>query len=335
MDNAKSAGEKLAYTVPEFVRAFGISRTSIYELMKTGELATVKVAGRRLISRPRPDEIARGELARISSIIASTPIEPRGGLVEALKFCAAEIEEMLEAGVIDQPEGNDAIWDGLVQAGLVEKIGVDDAHQLMADAFRSREREKSEEQSGECGSEALFAARCLADVDPTPIRWKDRFARGKINLVGGVPGLGKSQVACAFIAAVTAGGLWPDGERAPLGSAIIIGCEDDAADTIRPRLEAAGADLSKVHLFDWALVSDKKGKSERRHFDVREHKAALAQLIAQIGDVVLIIIDPITAHLGRTDSHVTAEVRAALAPLQTLAAETLAAVKHRASRCQI
>ena len=42
--------------------------------------------------------------------------------------------------------------------------------------------------------------------------------------------------------------------------------------------------------------------------------------------MVLIIIDPITAHLGRTDSHVTAEVRAALAPLQTLAAETLAAV---------
>ena len=291
-------------------------------------LQEISQANGHSYTRPRPDEIARGELARISSIIASTPIEPRGGLVEALKFCAAEIEEMLEAGVIDQPEGNDAIWDGLVQAGAVEKIGVDGAHQLMADAFRRRECEKSEEQSGECGSEALFAARCLADVDTTPIRWlwKGRFARGKINMVGGVPGLGKSQVACAFIAAVTAGGLWPDGGRAPLGSVIIIGCEDDAADTIRPRLEAAGADLSKVHLFDWALVTDKKGKSERRHFDVREHKAALAQLIAQIGDVVLIIIDPITAHLGRTDSHVTAEVRAALAPLQTLAAETLAAV---------
>ena len=116
---------------------------------------------------------------------------------------------MLEAGVIDQPEGNDAIWDGLVQAGAVEKIGVDGAHLLMADAFRRRECEKSQKQSGECGSEALFAARCLADVDPTPIRWlwKGRFARGKINLVGGVPGLGKSQVACAFIAAVTSGRL--------------------------------------------------------------------------------------------------------------------------------
>ncbi len=51
MDNAKNAGEKLAYTVPEFVRAFGISRTSVYELMKRGELTTVKVAGRRLIPR--------------------------------------------------------------------------------------------------------------------------------------------------------------------------------------------------------------------------------------------------------------------------------------------
>ena len=51
MDKAKNAGEKLTYTVPEFVRAFGISRTSVYELMKTGELATVKVAGRRLIPR--------------------------------------------------------------------------------------------------------------------------------------------------------------------------------------------------------------------------------------------------------------------------------------------
>ncbi len=51
MDNAKNAGEKLAYTGPEFVRAFGISRTSVYELMKSGELATVKVAGRRLIPR--------------------------------------------------------------------------------------------------------------------------------------------------------------------------------------------------------------------------------------------------------------------------------------------
>ena len=163
-------------------------------------------------SSPRPDELARGELARISSIVASTPIEPLNGLVEAVKFCTAEIEEMLEAGVIDQPDGNDAIWEGLVAAGAVEKIGGDAAHQLMADAFGRPKRDISEEQSDELGRNPLFAARCIADV----IRWlwKNRFALGKINLIGGVPGLGKSQVACVFIAAVTNGGLWPDGERA-------------------------------------------------------------------------------------------------------------------------
>ncbi len=51
MDNSKVIAEKLAYTVPEFARAFGISRSSVYELMRTGELATVKIAGRRLIPR--------------------------------------------------------------------------------------------------------------------------------------------------------------------------------------------------------------------------------------------------------------------------------------------
>ena len=89
-------------------------------------------------------------------------------------------------------------------------------------------------------------------------------------------------------------------------------------DTIRPRLEAAGANLRKAHLFDWTIVPNGKGTRERRHFDVKEHGAALAELIAQIGDVVLVIIDPITAHLGCTDSHVTADVRAALAPLELL-----------------
>jgi hypothetical protein len=51
MDNTKNAGEKLAYTVPEFTKVFGISRTSIYKRIKTGELETVKRFGRRLIPR--------------------------------------------------------------------------------------------------------------------------------------------------------------------------------------------------------------------------------------------------------------------------------------------
>ena len=55
-----------------------------------------------------------------------------------------------------------------------------------------------------------------------------------------------------------------------------------------------------------------------------EHGRVILYRHAPLG--ALVVHYPITAHLGRTDSHVTAEVRAALAPLQTLAAETLAAV---------
>ena len=51
MNQPKSTPEKLAYTVAEASYAIGIGRTKIYELMKTGKLVTVKVAGRRLIPR--------------------------------------------------------------------------------------------------------------------------------------------------------------------------------------------------------------------------------------------------------------------------------------------
>ena len=93
-----------------------------------------------------------------------------------------------------------------------------------------------------------------------------------------------------------------------------------------PRLQAAGADLSKVHLLDWARGVSRDGRQELQHFDVSAHAEPLAELIRKLGDVVLILIDPITAHSGRTDSHVTAEVRRSLVPLQTVAAETGAAV---------
>lgn len=181
---------------------------------------------------------------------------------------------------------------------------------------------------GSCGREALCLSRCLVDIDAEPIRWlwMNRFALGKLGLVAGAPGLGKSQLMCAMAAAVTTAGTWLDGTTAPLGSVILVSCEDDAADTIRPRLEAAGADLSRVHLFDWALCRTKTGVREQKHFDVKNDGPALKELIDHVGDVRLIIIDPITAYMGRADSHKATDVRGALIPLQTLAAETGTAI---------
>jgi AAA domain-containing protein/DnaB helicase-like protein len=216
--------------------------------------------------------------------------------------------------IIACEDARDAAYDSGVDATVAEQI-----EQLHGRLNKLR---------SECSREPLSVSRCLADVEAQPIRWfwPSRIALSKLTLLAGAPGLGKSQLTCAFVAAATTGGKLADGENAPWGSAIIITTEDDAADTIRPRLEAAGADLSRVHLFDWALGLSRYGKREHQHFDVNVHSGALADLVHSIGDVRLIVIDPITAHSGRTDTHATAEVRRSLVPLQTMAAETGAAV---------
>jgi len=87
----------------------------------------------------------------------------------------------------------------------------------------------------------LVMARA-SDIRPEAIRWlwPHRIAIGKQTLLAGEPGLGKSQLTCWITATVTTGGRWPDSrEPAPPGSVIILSAEDDAADTIRPRLEKA------------------------------------------------------------------------------------------------
>jgi hypothetical protein len=87
------------------------------------------------------------------------------------------------------------------------------------------------------------------------------------------------------------------------------------ADTIRPRLEAAGADIDRVHVL--TAIKDANGT---RGFNLARDLQQLEKALIDIGDVKLIIIDPITAYLGGTDSHKTADVRALLAPVSDLAA---------------
>jgi hypothetical protein len=170
---------------------------------------------------------------------------------------------------------------------------------------------------------------CLADVKPEHIRWlwPERFALGKFSLLTGLPDLGKSQVTFYMAAQITTGGEWPcDEGAAPLGNVIILSAEDDPADTIRPRLEAAKADVNRIHLIQAVKQQDGVG---RRGFDLTRDIVHLDQEVSRIGDVKLIIIDPISAYMGKpgkVDSHKDTDVRATLAPLQDLAARTRAAV---------
>ena len=177
----------------------------------------------------------------------------------------------------------------------------------------------------------VLATRCMADVMAKPISWlwPGRIARGKLTILAGNPGLGKSQICASIAAIVTTGGQWPvDGSDCPLGSVIFVNAEDDPADTLRPRLEAAGADLRRVHIIDGVQLGlNGNGKSSLRQFNLAEHLDQLGDKLTQIGDVAMVFIDPISAYLGgSTDSHKNSDVRALLAPLSDLAARHSAGI---------
>lgn len=169
--------------------------------------------------------------------------------------------------------------------------------------------------------------KCVADVESQAIEWlwPQRIALGKITLVSGDPGLGKSFITLDMAARLSAGRGWPDGTRCRVGSAILISAEDDLADTIRPRLDSAGADVRKIHTLEAVRTVNVDGKRSERSFTLAD-VPMLAGALKQRPDCRLVVIDPVSAYLFKTDSHNNAEVRGLLAPLAKLAAEYRVAV---------
>jgi len=168
---------------------------------------------------------------------------------------------------------------------------------------------------------------CLADVEPEPVEWlwPGRIPLGKLTLLVGDPGRGKSLLSLDVAARLTRGAPWPDapGVPAPLGNAVLLSAEDDAADTIRPRLDAAGGDPARV--VELCAVR-RPDAPDGRAFCLATDLDALERAIDATGDVRLVVLDPVSAYLGGADSHKNAEVRAILAPLQALAERTGAAI---------
>src|SRR5262249_32421455 len=162
---------------------------------------------------------------------------------------------------------------------------------------------------------ALVGCDCHADR----LVVGNHLARGSLELTTGLPGEGKSQVHCSHVACVTDGRNWPDGStnKAPISSVVMLTAEDNTAQILKPRLMAAGADCSRVH----TLPRIRKDNKERM-FLLAEDVEVLAQVIADLGDVVLVTIDPITAYMGggrKFDSHRATDVRSQLGPLAELA----------------
>jgi putative DNA primase/helicase len=164
---------------------------------------------------------------------------------------------------------------------------------------------------------------CADQIKVEPIRWlwKGWLARGKLHVLAGAPGTGKTTIAMGMAATVSCGGRWPDGGRTVLGDVVIWTGEDDPADTLVPRLIACGAGLSRVHF----VVAVRDDGCESRAFNPATDMSALQSACAALKDVRLLILDPIVNAMGAADSHKNAEVRAALAPVVELASKLDAA----------
>jgi putative DNA primase/helicase len=182
--------------------------------------------------------------------------------------------------------------------------------------------------TGEAGGRLI--AHRASDIQMVPVDWlwPGRAAMGKLTLIAGQPGLGKSQVSLAMAAAVTTGGEWPCKEgRAPPGNVIILAAEDGAADTVVPRLGAAGADRQRV-----LIVSAVRDDAGHRTFNFAADLELLEQKIRATGDVRMVVIDPISSYLGaRIDSHNNTAVRATLEPVCEMAARlhvAMVAITH-------
>ena len=152
--------------------------------------------------------------------------------------------------------------------------------------------------------------------------WPGVLPLGKLVTLDGDPGLGKSTLSLDIAARLSCGGRMPDGSPVEVADIIVLTGEDGLADTVRPRLDAAGADVGRIHVM--TAVRNQEGRPDPP--SLPEHVEALRRAIRET-KAKLVIVDPIMGFLsGRIDSHRDQDVRGVLRPLSELAEQELVCI---------
>lgn len=163
----------------------------------------------------------------------------------------------------------------------------------------------------------------LADVVPERVAWlwPGRLPLGKLVVLDGDPAVGKSTLTVDLAARLTTGSAWPDGEPCPMGHVVVLSAEDGLADTIRPRLDAAGADPAKVHALTEVRYTDDAGKRCSRSVTLAD-VPVIEQTVRSV-NARLVVVDVLMAYLpGKVDSHRDQDIRTVLAELAAMAERT-------------
>lgn len=157
----------------------------------------------------------------------------------------------------------------------------------------------------------------MQDVEATAINWlwAGWLPSGKMTILAGAGGCGKTNISLALITTITRGGVFPDGVQCEnSGTVLIYSTEDDPSDTLKPRLIANGADISKVSFI--AGRTNKEGKLEP--FDPAIDFPKIEKYVKANPDFKLLMIDPIISAVSG-DMNKANDVRRSLKPLVDLA----------------
>jgi len=168
----------------------------------------------------------------------------------------------------------------------------------------------------------------LAEVVEKPVEWfwKGRIPRGKLTVIDGDPGSGKSWLTSYLAARVTVGDPLPgeeDANRHP--ERVLLLSEDDEADTIKPRIRVMGGDETKIDLLRGVL--EREGKISR----VSLANIAPLRRTIEVWRPGLVIVDPTIRYLGQMDTNKATAVRSILDPLSDVAKEfgcAIVCVRH-------
>jgi hypothetical protein len=157
--------------------------------------------------------------------------------------------------------------------------------------------------------------RPVSDLSPRPVEWlwPRHLALGKLAILDGDPGLGKSLLTLDLCARLSTGRPWPDGAASPgPWPSLVLQGEDNPHDTLRPRLQALGADLARVFYPDGDSSADEPLRLPSR-------AAALDGTIARTG-ARLVVLDPLASFLDAGICiNYEPSVRRALEPLARIA----------------
>jgi hypothetical protein len=207
-----------------------------------------------------------------------------------------------------------------------------DARDGVAPAVELRDRAQNDLGAIGSASKSGLETQCMNTLNIEPIRWlvPGHIPLGKLVLFAGDGGHGKSTLTLDIAACLTTGRpcFGMNYKPMPPCDVLLVSCEDDAKDTVVPRLLSAGADLSRV----WKVEGIKTKSGTVAPFSLAHYEQMERELAAK-PDIRLVVIDPAGAFVGRAkvDDHKDSELRALLGPLGELASRrqvTILLVKH-------